>query len=92
MAHTPGPWFTTSFGYIFAASNPRIGSADIRNPNALDDANLMGMAPEILAALEESISKGLIYWEPNTTRGYESKAEMIARFERLIAKAKAALT
>lgn len=31
--------------------------------------------------IRETIDKGLIYWEPNTERGYVRKAELIARLE-----------
>lgn len=37
--------------------------------------------------LREVKEKGLIYWEPNTTRGHERKAEMISRIDLALAAA-----
>lgn len=36
------------------------------------------------AMLHEVMEKGLIYWEPNTSRGHVSKAEMLARIRKLL--------
>lgn len=45
---------------------------------------------EASALLEEVQYKGLVYWEPKTQRGYERKADMIARIEAFVDRAIAA--
>ena len=35
-------------------------------------------------ALREAMDRGLIYWEPVTTRGHLAKAAMLARYTRLL--------
>lgn len=42
---------------------------------------------ELLAALRDVLDNGLIYWEPNTSRGAVNKALMIKRCRAALAKA-----
>ncbi len=44
-------------------------------------ATLRTQLAEHKALLREARDKGLIYWEPNTERGYIAKAQMIARID-----------
>jgi sialic acid synthase SpsE len=39
------------------------------------------------AALRDARENGLIYWEPNTTRGATAKAAMLARIDRVLNEA-----
>lgn len=41
---------------------------------------------ELLDAIKEMAEGGLIYWEPQTERGHEAKADMIAKAAALSAK------
>lgn len=45
------------------------------------------MTDKLRDLLREVKEKGLIYWEPNTTRGHERKAEMISRIDLALAAA-----
>jgi hypothetical protein len=39
---------------------------------------------ELVALLREVQDRGLIYWEPNTARGYVSKAQMVEKIRRVL--------
>lgn len=39
---------------------------------------------ELREMLIEARDKGLIYWEPNTSRGHISKAEMLAKIQHVL--------
>jgi len=51
-------------------------------------AVVVGLAAEQIerleAALRDARHNGLIYWEPNTTRGHVAKAEMLARIDTML--------
>lgn len=53
---------------------------------ALHDAFVA--APDLLDLLREARSEGLIYWEPQTSAGAARKAQMLAKIDRALAKAK----
>ena len=42
-------------------------------------------AREPIAALEDAVEHGLIYWEPNTSRGHFEKALMLERCRKVLA-------
>lgn len=46
------------------------------------------VGPELAVVLEDTLNNGLIYWEPITNRGVINKAEMVARLQRLLVKAR----
>lgn len=102
MSYSPAPWTTDKADHdqpylpIKIKSGKHhtictiwIDDAPVRDFNNEQEANarLILAAPELLNLLIEARDKGLIYWEPNTSRGHERKADMLARMDRAIAKA-----
>lgn len=71
--------------FVPAWDEPKEGEED-GALEAAANARLIAAAPEMLGLLKEVRDRGLIYWEPNTARGFETKALMLARVDGLIAK------
>lgn len=67
-------------------SHPRECDFCIRIARALD-AFAASEQAELLAALRDVLDNGLIYWEPNTSRGSLNKSLMIERCRAALAKA-----
>lgn len=51
----------------------------------LNGVHLLAGIEALHRLLQEVSSKGLIYWEPQTDRGWIAKMQMIAKIERIIA-------
>jgi hypothetical protein len=53
---------------------------------AAEVVRLEARVKELETLLAEANAKGLIYWEPQTTRGHINKAELVSRIEQALAK------
>lgn len=80
--------YTMSHPALFSTANGG-PSKPIHHQQEAADANARAIAalPDVLEALRDARNSGLIYWEPQTARGVEQKALMLARIDAALAKA-----
>ncbi len=63
-------------------------SAEVATSQLLkENQQLKAVNAELVEMLDEVVERGLIYWEPQTTRGAVARTEMIEKAYALIAKA-----
>lgn len=92
---TPGPWRRNGSYiegpkmalHVATVATPALGSAPATKAEADANGDLIAAAREMYDALIDARDNGLIYWEPNTTRGREQKALMLARIDAVARKA-----
>lgn len=96
---TPGPWEAVHsdpaeganvFWLVAPQGNgPHNGEVELGTLRGDRPANARAIAalPDVLEALRDARDNGLIYWEPQSARGVEQKALMLARIDAALARA-----
>jgi hypothetical protein len=75
--HTPGPWSKSERGYIFAGDSCIASTSDLDENEA--NARLIAAAPDLLAALEQSLSWLSSYPGGGANAAWRKASEAIAK-------------
>jgi hypothetical protein len=64
--------------------NPGCRAGGCQGSHGVDRPQTGGPVERLRAMLTEVRDRGLIYWEPNTSRGHESRAKMLADIDKVL--------